>query len=791
MTRGAGGFGARLRALREKAGFTQEELATIAGLSVHAVSALERGERRRPQPDTVRALSAALDLPAEERDALIASARVQEPAPGASNRGSLPVPPSALIGRDGDVRTLRRWFADPAVRLVTLVGPGGVGKTRLALEIAHLTAQAGPTRVAFVALASLRDPAFVPSAVAESLGLTDVSAADLGTRVRAACQDTPTLLVLDNFEHLLDAASLVVNLLTAAPSIRLLVTSRAPLHVRGEREFPVPPLAMQERSDPASLRELASMPAVRFFLNRIQEVQRDFRLTPANGPAVEAICRRLDALPLALELAAPWIKVQTPDDLLRRLERDVLLSIAGPRDLPERQQTMNDTVAWSYRLLDRNEQRAFRRFGIFPGAFSVDAAAAVLAGASGTTADENLGLTAIAGLVDRSLLVRAESESADRPAYRMLETIRAYATLELAAAGERDDAVEGLARYAIGEAALAAKGLIGTDQIRWFDRVRENLYSHRAALSWLIERGRGAEAAEIAWALLFFWLIRGHTLEGHRWFELILAVPGLPPDAEAKARLGAAGTLHTQADPEGARAQAIRALDLLRDAGETATSAHGAWIVGHIEHAAGDMKASRRWFTRSLEGFRRLSIPWGIGSSLSGLAWVALATGEPAEADRLITESASVLQAAGPWFLSLGYYLRVLLTLERGSPDEVIQLMRQSLTRVQQVQDRFAVVYGLVPLAAAAARKGEFAWAAKILGVRQSLIERTGSTVVDPTMRDVREETERAGRARLGPDRWAEAFAAGRKSSLAALLADINQSSADPEPPVRAHRARG
>ena len=777
MKRGAGAFGARLKALREKAGFTQEELATIAGLSVHAVSALERGERRRPHPDTVRALSAALELIPEERDALVASARVQEPPAADSTGWSLPVPPSPLIGRDANIRTLRRLLADSSVRLVTLIGPGGVGKTRLALEIAHLTAQSDHTRVAFVALGALRDPAFVPSAIAESLGLTDVSAADLGTRVRAACQDTPALLVLDNFEHLLDASLLVANLLAAVPSIRMLVTSRAPLRVRGEREFLVPPLDMDERIDPASLQELASMPAVRLFLDRIQQVQRDFRLTPANGPAVEAICRRLDALPLALELAAPWIKVQTPDDLLRRLDRDVLLSFAGPRDLPERQQTMNATVSWSYRLLDRDEQRAFRRFGVFPGAFSADAAAAVLAARSTTTADRDLAFTAIAGLVDRSLLVRVESPSTDRSAYRMLDTIRAYAMLELGAAGERDDAFERLAHYAVVEAALAAEGLVGADQIRWFDRVREDLDCYRAALSWLIDRGRAAEAADIAWALMFFWLIRGHVLEGHRWYEQILAMPGLPRDAEAKARLGAAGTLHTQADPEGARAHAIRALRLLRDAGENATAAQGAWIVGHIEHAAGDMKSSRRWFTKSLDGFTRLAIPWGIGSSLSGLAWVALATGDPAEADRLISESGAVLQAAGPWFLSLGYYLRVLLTLERGSPDQVITLMGQSLRRVQRVQDRFAVVYGLVPLAAAAARKGEFVWAAKILGVRDGLIERTGSTVVDPTMRHVHEETERASRARLGTNGWTEAFAAGRRTSLAALLADIDQSS--------------
>ena len=334
MTPGASrSFGAQLKALREAAGFTQEELATIAGLSVHAVSALERGERRRPHLETVRALSAALDLPVATRDAFFASARTPTHATAVDelSRVSLPLPLTALLGREADVQTLRHWLAHPATRLITLTGPGGAGKTRLALELARALADEGPTRVAFAPLAAIRHPALVASAIAEALGLSDVTALDLPSGARVACADGPTLLVLDNFEQVLDAAPLVANLLASVPALRVLATSRAPLHVRGEREYIVGPLALAVEVDAMSPADLARSPAVRLFVERVRDVQPDFRLTSANARTVAAICRRLDALPLALELAAPWIKVLSAEDLLRRLTHNVLLSTAGPR----------------------------------------------------------------------------------------------------------------------------------------------------------------------------------------------------------------------------------------------------------------------------------------------------------------------------------------------------------------------------------------------------------------------------------------------------------------------------
>ncbi len=770
-----GAFGAQLKALRDAAGFTQEELATIAGLSVHAVSALERGERRRPHVETVRALSAALDLTGPTRDALLASTRAAAPKIGVGQQRdvSLPLPLTVLLGREADVQTLRHWLADPAARLITLTGPGGVGKTRLALELARAIAAEGATRVLFVGLAAVRNVAFVAPAIAEALGVLDAAALDLPRRARAACDGTPTLLVLDNFEHVIDAAPLVAGLLASVAALRVLATSRAPLRVRGEREYVVGPLALDADIDATSPADLARAPAVRLFVERVRDVRPDFRLTAVNGRTVTAICRRLDALPLALELAAPWMKVLTADDLLCRLAHDVLLSPVGSRDLPERQQTINATVAWSYQLLGPNEQRVFRRLGALPGRFPIEAAAAVVAGGEGPSATSDDALRAAASLIDKSLLLRAETSLATRPLYQMLETVRAYAALELTAAGERDDALAGLARYCTGEAVLAAEGLFGSAQAEWLDRVRDDLESYRGALSWLIERGRPAEAANIAWGLMHFWVIRGHAAEGLQWYEQILNLPSLPPVHESEALVGAAMMWYSQGELGLARNGLTRALALANGAGDMVMVAEAEHLLGHVEHAVGNANAARERFTRSVDGFLALAIKWGVGNSLNGMAKVALAIGDAAEAERLLDEATSVLQHC-PWHLALVSYRRAILAVRRGNPDEAIASVRESLTLFRQLHDKYAIVYALVPLAAAAALKGDDLWAARILGARNAVTERTGATVVDKWVHALGEQAEREVRARLGLDRWAPAYASGRVASIDSLLKDID-----------------
>ena len=778
-------FGAQLKTLREASGFTQEELATIAGLSVHAVSALERGARRRPQLDTVRALSAALDLKPPMRDALVASARParQSAAADELRAGALPLPLTSLIGRDHDLTLLGQWLVDPAVRLITLIGPGGVGKTRLALELARLLAEEGSTRVAFVSLAATRDPGLAACAVAKALGLSDGSASDLPNRVRAACAGQQTLLVLDNFEQLLDAAPIVVELLASAAALRVLITSRAALRVRGEREFVLSPLALDAESDPASVPNVARSPALRLLVERVTAVQPDFKVDAINGPTLTAICRRLDALPLALELAAPWIKVLPVEELLRRLEHDTLLAAAAPRDLPERQHTMNATVAWSYQLLEPNERYVFRRLGALPSRFPIEAAAAVVAGESASiTGDDVLGV--VAALIDKSLLLRVESPAAARPLYQMLETVRAYAALELSAAGERDDAFEGLVRYCTAEASAAADGLTGPAQVWWLQRVRDDLESHRSVLAWLLEHRRGADAVAITSGLVFFWLMRGHAAEGAWWFEQVLGTPSLPPDAEANALVGSALMSYMQGDLGRGRATITRALTLATAIENTRSIASAETMLARIEHATGNLAAACAWFERGVESYRALGLPWGVGSALSSLAGARLAAGDADQAERLLGEAASILQGAGPWFLLPGRCFQAVLALRRGDADAAIALMRHNLRDIRELHDGYAFVYALLPLAAAAAMKGDAVLATRLLGARDEVAERMGVTIAVATINDLRERVQADTRTRLDPARWTRAYSAGRQTSIDSLFKDLDALTPD-RPPER------
>jgi predicted ATPase/DNA-binding XRE family transcriptional regulator len=773
----SGSFGAQLKALREAAGYTQEELATIAGLSVHGVSALERGERRRPHVETVRALCAALDLSGPTRDALHASARAPAHVTAVDELShvSLPLPLTALLGRETEVKALRDLLADPAARLITLIGPGGVGKTRLALEVARGIADEGACRVLFVGLSAVRNSAFVAPAIAEALGVLDDVAVDLPGRARIACEGQATLLVLDNFEHVLDMSPLVAELLTSVATLRVLATSRAPLRVRGEREYPVGPLALDVEADARSPADLVRAPALRLFVERAREVQPEFRLTGSNGPTVSAICRRLDALPLALELAARWIKVLTAEDLLHRLMHDVLLSTAGPRDLPERQQTINATVAWSYQLLTPGEQRLFRRLGVLPGRFPIEAAAAVLAGCEESSHGNDEALSAVAGLIDKSLLLRSETLVTSRPWYDMLETVRAYAALEVTSAGEREDALEGLVRYCTAQASLAAAGLVGPAQVEWLDRVREDLESYRGALAWLIDHDRPAEAIDIALGLMFFWIIRGHAAEGLRWYEQILKLRALPPILESRALLGAGAMGYSQGEIGYARIALARALALACDIDDMGVVAQAANLLGRVEYSLGHLDAAREHYARSLEHFRSMAVEWGIGNALTGMATVHLAAGDQTSAGRLLDEATSVLRPVGPWFLALALDIRAILAVRRGHLDESIAIVRESLTLIRGLHDNHAFVFALGPLAVAAMLKGDETWAARILGARDAVTQRTGATVI------VRQSLDKLiglgegdMRARLGPDQWATAYAAGRQTSIDSLLKDID-----------------
>jgi tetratricopeptide (TPR) repeat protein len=432
---------------------------------------------------------------------------------------------------------------------------------------------------------------------------------------------------------------------------------------------------------------------------------------------------------------------------------------------------MTAAVAWSYHLLDAADRRACRRLGVLPGRFPIGAATEVIAGCDDSMVRSDDALAAVARLVDKSLLLRADgSLPSTCTLYHMLETVRAYAASELTAAGERDEALEGLVRYCAREARLATDGLVGPAQVEWLDRVREDLDSYRAALAWLIERERGVDASDIACGLLTFWVVRGYVAEGLAWYRNILDRTLLPPVAESRTRVAAGLTWYTQGELEHARAAVERGLALAPRGSDMV--AVGEIVLGHVEHGMGNLAEARDRFTRSLDAFRTLGIPWGVGHALTGLAEVAIEA-DVAEAERLLDEATPMLRQGGPFYLCLALCGRAMLAVQRGDPDQAIALVRESLPHIRALHDKFAFMRAMAILAAAVALRGDHAWAARLLGVYEMVAERTGATLVGH-VRDLRERTESAARDRLGPDGWARAHGGGRAASIDALIHEID-----------------
>jgi hypothetical protein len=408
----------------------------------------------------------------------------------------------------------------------------------------------------------------------------------------------------------------------------------------------------------------------------------------------------------------------------------------------------------------------------------VEAADEVLAGADRSATSPNRTLAVIADLINKSLIVRTETSAGGRPLYQMLETVRAYAALQLAAGGEHDDALDGLARYAVDEGRRAVEGLTGPAQAEWLDRVRADLENHRTAMASLIARGRVVEASEIAWGLVMFWLVRGHAAEGLQWYEQVLQRPALPPLVEVRALVGASLMLYSQGDLARARTAIARALPLAEHLGDVVLVGHARTMAGHVEHAAGNVEAARAQFVLAADCFRTVSSEWAAGSALSGQAGAALASGDIAGAERLFDEATSALHGAGPWFLAPVRCFRAVLAVQRGQADEAMALMRESLSHIRDLHDKYAFVYALAPLAAAAALKHDFTWTARLLGARAAVIERTGARVVVAVVSTLLDRAEQDARTGLSAQQFASAYSAGRSASIESLLRDIDAHSA-------------
>lgn len=516
-------IGLLLRRMRTKAALSQEALAERAGISARAVGDLERGFHHAPRLETVRLLADALRLDAHDRAALLAAARPEVTtaptahAPSPLPTAALPLPLTRLIGREQDVAALGRLLAQDEHRLVTLTGPGGTGKTRLALAIAAASGDRYRDGVWFVDLSPLSDADLVLPAIAAAFGVREAGGG-LAARLVEVFGEKRLLIVLDNFEHVVEAAVVVADLLVRAPGLQVLATSRAPLHAYGEWEYPLLPLPVP---DPARLpppEVLSEYGSVRLFIERAQAVQPEFSLTSANAPVVAAICHRLDGLPLAIELAAARLKMLPPPALLTRLEKRLPLLTGGASTLPARQRTMRSTIAWSYDLLSPEEQTLFRRLAIFAGGFTLSAAEAME-----DPDEEHVAFDGVAALVEHSLL-RQTPGIGDEPRYLMLETVREFGLERLSAEGGEDETRQRHARHYLrlsDEILHSAYGALHSHAR--LQRMASELDNVRLALAWCDEH-REIDAllgmSSVFWAL---WHARGLYREGRALVERALA----------------------------------------------------------------------------------------------------------------------------------------------------------------------------------------------------------------------------------------------------------------------------
>ncbi len=551
--------------------------------------------------------------PEHLHDVVIDGLRSEFPPPRTldTRPNNLPVQLTSFVGREDEIEEVRRLLS--GTRLVTLTGPGGTGKTRLALQVAAEVIAEFADGAFFVDLSSVADPALIPSAVARTLGVPEVAGRAILDEVKDHLRDRELLLVVDNFEQVAEAGPVVEEILTAAPKVKVVVTSRIVLSLRGEQEYVVAPLDPPDLERLPDLATLCRLEAVRLFAERALAVRPHFRVTEENAPAVAEITARLDGLPLAIELAASRTKVLTPQQILPRLERRLSILTTGARTLPQRQRTLRDAIAWSYDLLDQSEQRLFARLAVFTGGWAVESAEAVC-DPVGLGLDPLDGLTS---LVDKSL-VRSVEDGGGPPRFSMLETIREFGLEQLGAGGEFDPMVRRHGEHYLDLALEAEPHLSADDQGEWLDRCDLEHANIRAALRWAIAAQEADRAQASAGALWRFWQQRGHLAEGRRWFAEILAMPSgqEPTAARAKALIGAGGIAWWRQDRDAAGAFYAEAVAVERRLGEPARIAEALYNYAFFV-AGDDLGSASRLLEESLGLFRQVGDERGVAQVLS------------------------------------------------------------------------------------------------------------------------------------------------------------------------------
>ncbi len=731
------------------------------------------------------------------------------PAETAPVRHGLPPQRTPLLGRVRELATVTGMLRDPATRLLTLTGPGGTGKTRLAVQVAADLADTLAGGVAFVNLAPIADPDLVAAAVASALGVRESGELLLMRAVIThLCGRGPSLLVLDNFEQITAAAAVVRDLLDACPDLQILVTSRVVLHIYGEREFPVPPLELpadETLSSPAALMECAS---IALFAQRAAAARPDFSLTAANAAAVVDICRRLDGLPLAIELAAARVKILPPTELRSRLERRLELLTGGARDLPQRQQTLRGTIKWSYDLLAPEEQKLFRRLSVFAGGCTLESIEAVC------NTREDLGISVVDGvtsLVDNSLVVQRLAGDG-QPRFTMLETFREYGRDALAASGEAADTQRAHAAYMLVLAEEETLEMSADERETWLRCCDAEHDNFRAAIQHLVAAGQGEWALRLGGALFRFWELRDHLTEGRETLARVLAMPEAaePTRPRARALYACSVRCDLQGELAGAEVLSPAACAIFRQLGDlkavAGTMVAMAWQarrLGRLAEAtslfgetvglweqlgdatAVDLARSNMATAAKAEGRFDLARTLleevrqssqsrgdvrGVASALNGLGELAAAQGDDLSARQCHQESLARYREIGDGWGIAGV-LSDLGHLERraANDDAANVLFRQALVAFRQLGHQRGVARQLEALSCGAGRTGREAEAVALASAAAAIRARIGAPLKQDEQEKVNETLTRA-RARLDAAAYEQAWQRGRKETIDTLL---------------------
>ena len=696
----------------------------------------DEGSQAHPDAPGGGALQVSSDAVDDKEEFFLAptSALTYPVEPGQAGKHNLPTQLTPLIGREQEVEAACALLRQPAVRLLTLTGTGGVGKTCLGLQIATDLVQDFADGVCFVSLAPISDPDLVLPTIAQTLGLRELGDQPLLERLTASLHEKCLLLFLDNFEQVMCAASVLTALLRTCPSLKVLVTSREVLRVHGEQAFPVLPLALPNLSHLPGPEAVSQYAAVTLFLQRVHSVEPDFQLTAANARTIAAICTHLDGLPLALELAAARLRFLTPQDLLARLEHRLVLLTQGPRDVHTRQQTLRNTLQWSYDLLNAQEQRLFRRLAVFVGGCTLEAVETVCK----ALGDEMLDVfDGVASLLDKSLVQQQRTSGNGEPRLVMLETIREYG-LEALAANEKLEVTRAAhANYYLRHSEEVEPKPGDPQQAVSLERLEREHGNLRAAMRFSLERGEagqdmedeGEMALRFGVVLRNFWIIHGHWSEGRNFLERALAVSeGTVSVMRAKVLEAAASLAIYQIDYDRGEALCRESLAQCRECGDPVGTTFSLYLLGTIAWQRGDFAMARSLVEESLALEREMGDKEPIASLLSDLAGMATQQGEYAKAHALLEESLATHRELGD-ARGIANSLRALaltLFVSRGDSARVRSLLEESLVLSRELGDKADIARCLSHSALVALQQGDAATARVLAEESMALHRETG-----------------------------------------------------------------